>query len=72
MLPLQIVMSYLHASRSWRAIARELSKETDPLRMAKLRQELNRALDEEAPIQVIFKESRLAPAPLGLETANHA
>lgn len=70
-LPLQTVMSDLHPSRSWRVIARELSKEANPVRMAKLRQELNRVLDEEAPIQV-YGEGRLTPASLAAEIANNA
>lgn len=62
LLPLQTVMSDPQPARSWRAVARELAKETIQSRKAELRQELNRALEEEAPIQVTpYEEGRFLP-----------
>jgi hypothetical protein len=45
-------MSIPQTPRLWRAIAPELAKETNHSRMAELREELNRVLDEEAPTLV--------------------
>jgi hypothetical protein len=73
LLPFQVVMADDHPCRSWRAIARELAKETNPSRMAKLRRELNRVLNEEAPIQVTpYNESSFPHVLLGTEIANVA
>jgi hypothetical protein len=65
-------MSDLRPSRSWQAIARELARETNPSRMAKLRQELNRLLNEEAPIQVTYNEGRFPSVAPDAEIANVA